>query len=522
MRVGEEAGLCVFCHTPHNARPTRALWNMELPAVTYKLYQSSTLEAKLNQPTGFSRLCLSCHDGTLALGMLRVRPKGSRFSLGALSGRTSLGTDLSDDHPVSFVYDSALAVRRGQLADPSALPSALRLDETGQLQCSTCHDAHEDRNPKFLRMDDRSGALCTACHRLRNWTSSSHATSTATWTGSGTSPWPPGAPSTVRENACGSCHRSHAAGRPQRLLAQSDEVANCTVCHGGTVASRNVEGELVKPFRHPQQASQWVHDPKEDPALMSRHVTCVDCHNPHAATSATASPPTASGRIRGIQGVSMSGGRVQEAGLEYEVCLKCHGLQEPTALGILRQDTTRNIRLKINTANPSYHPVAAPGKHHSITGLEPTYTPSSLVSCTDCHNNDEWTPTGLRPCGSHGSRYEPILEREYRAEDPSSESFASYALCYKCHNRTSLLFGTGLFPHRLHVVDQRASCAVCHDAHGARRNPRLINFMLRAKAGNTVVTASNGGLLEFTARPAPGRGSCFLRCHGADHNPKNY
>src|SRR5208337_4703401 len=64
-RLHEEraAGVCVFCHTPHDARPTQGLWNRELPAVTYKLYESSTLEAQLKQPTGTSRLCLSCHDG---------------------------------------------------------------------------------------------------------------------------------------------------------------------------------------------------------------------------------------------------------------------------------------------------------------------------------------------------------------------------------------------------------------------------------------------------------------------------
>ncbi len=69
--VGE---VCVFCHTPHSAATTQALWNRDLPPVTYTLYTSSTLEATLKQPTGASRLCLSCHDGTTALGALRVPP----------------------------------------------------------------------------------------------------------------------------------------------------------------------------------------------------------------------------------------------------------------------------------------------------------------------------------------------------------------------------------------------------------------------------------------------------------------
>ena len=523
VRVGEAAGLCVFCHTPHNANPTRALWNRELPGTTYTLYQSSTLEAAINQPTGTSRLCLSCHDGILALGNLRVPPKGSHFTLGPLTGKAALGTDLSDDHPISFVYDSALALRRGQLADPLTLPQAIRLDDTKQLQCTTCHNPHEDRHPKFLRMDNRFGALCTTCHRKRNWSDSTHATSSATWNGTGSSPWPAGSFPTVAENACLSCHRPHNAGHPQRLLARSEEPATCTVCHNGSVASKKIEAEFSKPFHHPIENSQWTHDPKEDPALMPRHVACADCHNPHAVTSATAQAPNASGRQRDVRGVTIGGVVIEAVNFEYEVCLKCHGMKEPTTPGRIRVDNTRNIRLKIDPSNPSYHPVAAPGKNTTIVGLAPGYTSSSMILCTDCHNNNEWTPAGPSPRGPHGSLYEPILEREFQTGDPASESSSSYALCYKCHNRSSLLGGSGRFPHDKHVVDKNASCAVCHDVHGSRQNIRLINFTLRTKVGNTVVSPNSSGRLEFAPDLArPGRGSCYLRCHGEEHNPHSY
>src|SRR5882672_9839987 len=84
VRTAEAAGTCVFCHTPHNANPTRWLWNRDLPAVTYQLYASSTLQAQLDQPTGSTRLCLSCHDGLLAVGNLRVAPKGAPLAIGPL------------------------------------------------------------------------------------------------------------------------------------------------------------------------------------------------------------------------------------------------------------------------------------------------------------------------------------------------------------------------------------------------------------------------------------------------------
>jgi hypothetical protein len=67
--MAEDGGdLCVFCHTPHSAEGQRGLWNRALRPMTYKLYESSTSEARLQQPTGSSRLCLSCHDGMIAVG----------------------------------------------------------------------------------------------------------------------------------------------------------------------------------------------------------------------------------------------------------------------------------------------------------------------------------------------------------------------------------------------------------------------------------------------------------------------
>ncbi len=518
--VGE---LCIFCHTPHSASATRALWNRDLPATTYNLYTSSTLEATLKQPTGSSRLCLSCHDGTTALGNLRVPPASGPVTLGALTGRAALGTDLSDDHPVSFVYDAALALKQGQIADPSTLSKNTPLDSSQQMQCTSCHEPHDNRYRKFLRMDDRAGGLCTTCHKQRNWTSATHATSLATWNGTGTNPWPNSPYSIVRDNGCENCHRPHAAPAPPRLLSSAQERAVCLVCHSGTVTSKNLDPEFLKSSNHPITSTDWTHQPREDPNTMSRHVACEDCHNPHQATSSTASPPAAPGRLKGVRGVNISGGTVTEAFYEYEICFKCHGIRDQTTPGILRQDNIRNIRLKINPSNPSYHPVASTGRNATVGGFEPGYSTGSIIYCTDCHNNDEWTSTGNKPRGPHGSRYQPILEREYQANDPSTESFQYYALCYKCHNRSFLIDDQArTFLHKKHVVDKQAPCAVCHDAHGSRGNSHLINFMLRDRTGKTVVSPSQSQKrLEYVSL-GPGRGQCYLLCHGKNHEPESY
>jgi predicted CXXCH cytochrome family protein len=516
-------GLCVFCHTPHNAKPSRALWNRDLPPTNYQLYTSSTLQAVVNQPTGSSRLCLSCHDGLLALGALRRPPPGEKLKLGRMTGPKVLGTDLSDDHPVSFVYDSALAVKRGNLVDPASLPAPLKLDASKQMQCTTCHNAHEHRRKKFLRMDNFNGALCLSCHRPPQWSRSTHATSSANWNFTGANPWPADAPNSVAANACRSCHRNHSAGHGPRLLAWPDEPDNCNVCHGATVASKNLAQEFsngAKYSRHPIESVPWTHDPRENPVSMPRHVACADCHNPHAADASPAVPPLVSGPLKGVSGVSANGSFVAEAAYEYQICIKCHGFGEPNTVGIARLESTRIVRVKIDPNNSSYHPVAAEGKNRTIRGLLPGYTSSSLIDCTACHNNNDWTPTGTAPKGPHASRYAPILERNYVSVDPTPESVSNYDLCYKCHDRGILLNDTG-FPHRKHVVEQQAPCAACHDAHGVRQYAHLINFMLRDSSGKTVVSPTRSGRLDYVSS-GPGAGSCNLTCHGREHAPLSY
>src|SRR5581483_9911945 len=152
----------------------------------------STTKATIGQPTGSSALCLSCHDGTIALGLVHNRPTEIQMENGVtkLTGHANLGTDLSDDHPISFTYDTSLVTANGQLKDPSSLTGKVKLDHNKQLQCTSCHDPHDDQFGKFLVQNNYGSALCTSCHDITSWSQSSHNTSTALWNGLGTNPWP--------------------------------------------------------------------------------------------------------------------------------------------------------------------------------------------------------------------------------------------------------------------------------------------------------------------------------------------
>lgn len=509
----EGTDTCSFCHTNHVAQGARPAWDQSRTPVVYKLYESSTLLSALRQPTGASRLCLACHDGTTAPTM------ASRGSLNRLRRAPSLGTDLSDDHPISLVYDQSLAARHGQLADPATLPSNVRLDGARQLQCTTCHDAHDERNKSFLRLDNHGGALCTVCHRPRGWESSSHAGSTAS------GPRVAGGAASG-EGGCASCHQPHNAPRPVALLRGPQERDVCLSCHGASAGAKSIEQDLAKPSAHAVPRVASPHKAREDPAAMPLHVTCADCHNAHQAGRAPATAPAVRGALKGVSGADLSGNPVAEAVNEYEVCLKCHGVHDELGVAPVRQDDLRNVRLEIAPANASYHPVASPVRRGTSRSLKLGLTAASLVYCTDCHGSDEASGTGARARGPHGSRYAPILELPYEMAYPTLEAPVSYALCYKCHERDSLLRDSGSFPHRKHVVDGKAPCAVCHDAHGSRSNPGLINFMARDRSGKEIVSPSAKlGRMEFRSL-GPQRGQCTLTCHNGSqqtiHDERSY
>jgi len=521
-----EEEICIFCHTPHNARrDIPYLWNRSDTTINYLPYQSSTLYAAVGQPTGASKLCLSCHDGTIALGALLTLPQEVPFAGGLRfipEGPAKIGSDISDDHPVSLVYDSSLVARNGELVDPLSLPPAVKLDKNRELQCTACHDPHNDDYGKFLVLSNQSSGLCIACHERDGWLMSSHSTSNKPWSGQGRNPWPHTAYPTVSQNGCESCHMPHTAGEHERLLNYALEEDNCLVCHNGNVAAKNIENELVKQHRHPVQNYAGLHDAAENFASggVQKHVECVDCHNPHQSNANPSSgAPRVSGATAGVKGIDASGQQIRQAQNLYEICYKCHGdANVISTLPLTRQIAQLNTRMEFNPANPSFHPVETQGVNANVPSLLPPYTTASVISCADCHNNDSLTG----PRGPHGSNNEYLLEKKYSIADNTAESPQVYEICYKCHGRTTILGNQSFKKHNDHIVVQKAPCSACHDAHGVSytqgnptNNAHLINFDL------TIIQPDSLGRLYYE-KTGVFSGRCFLTCHGIRHEPRTY
>lgn len=170
----EQQQICIFCHTPHNADTQVAdapLWNHDTTQKNYQIYNSPTMDATTNQPAASSRLCLSCHDGTIAVDSF-----GGRQGVIFLGGDLAVGADeLTNDHPVSFTYDDALALADGELLLPSSSPSGLGSTIADdmlfdyQMECSSCHDVHngpaaESVDVALLLVTQTRSQLCLTCH----------------------------------------------------------------------------------------------------------------------------------------------------------------------------------------------------------------------------------------------------------------------------------------------------------------------------------------------------------------------
>ncbi len=468
--TGQGSAACLYCHAPHSGIGGQTpLWAQTLSSQTYTLYTSSTAQNVPTQPTlgGPTSLCLSCHDGTVAVGQLV--PYGAISMSGSMYSSDLFGTDLKASHPVSLVTpikDSPTLVASLAATQTTADPLHKVKLIDGTVECTSCHEPHNQyidlKSPKFLVRDGSNGQLCLACHEtnartvngksnpLAQWSNSIHAVSGNTLTAQSNL----GGYSTVAQTACLSCHQPHNARSAGGLLrgptpAPSNIDAasqSCITCHGGgsnlqqTVP--NVYAEFAKTAGHPLPTASNLHDANE-PALLvnNRHATCADCHNSHSSLQVVSFLPAPAIRPSqtGITGISASDGTtvVAPAANQYENCLRCHGSSPgKQTLPIYGYAPVRavsaadplNVIPQMTATATSSHPVLhaassawpQPSLLNNILNLDGTQNTSrtlgtsATVFCTDCHNSDDNREFGgAAPNGPHGSQYGHILERRY-------------------------------------------------------------------------------------------------------------
>jgi cytochrome c553 len=203
--------VCVFCHTPHNS--TKAtdssdypLWNHD-GTQTLTAYQPYVWATELNKGDngvtadftiignqaiiGPSRLCLTCHDGNIAVdqhngNLAGVNALGNTAQAGSnfISDRAKLGTDLTDDHPIGFDYNAIQAYRELHSAggaDAQGNKEIVASTETFAIGVSETADTFANQGVYNIVTRQPAGAraikdvlyqgkymTCATCHEVHN------------------------------------------------------------------------------------------------------------------------------------------------------------------------------------------------------------------------------------------------------------------------------------------------------------------------------------------------------------------
>ncbi len=155
--------ICVFCHTPHGGNTQAQLWNKTASLETYVTYTSDVMAGLLyyaaDDPKTHANtsICLSCHDGTIALGSLVNLPnkvESGEITMEGTAGTNLMpqaaagyiGRDLNDDHPVAIRYDA------GKDPELQTGPQIKLYSKAGSdyVECTSCHNPHDNQWGNFL------------------------------------------------------------------------------------------------------------------------------------------------------------------------------------------------------------------------------------------------------------------------------------------------------------------------------------------------------------------------------------
>jgi predicted CXXCH cytochrome family protein len=176
VKSATQTNTCVFCHMVHNSQPAafRPLWSHTM-TVQNLTWSPTTTVRGTTLPTSIistalagSRGCMSCHDGTVALGDLFTGTggtvSGTNVTAGKLTGGNSLlsPTTMQKNHPLGVQKPAAITGFTAFKTVPST--SAVNYDSQGFVQCDSCHNPHDNTFSPFLKINPTAGAICLTCH----------------------------------------------------------------------------------------------------------------------------------------------------------------------------------------------------------------------------------------------------------------------------------------------------------------------------------------------------------------------
>jgi hypothetical protein len=478
--------VCVFCHTPHGAsqegvKIRAPIWNRNLSPAHYQMYDqvwSKSFEAKPNdpgRPTGYSRLCLSCHDGTIALGSLINKPGSGGFdpegrhpiemeyptgqapagppgSIPVGEGATkqatrALGRDLRNDHPISMRFDTELLSKDAEFVNPGppirrpftmSTPtpiSPLRratgnsVDVFDSVQCTSCHNPHQVDFPKFLR-----------ANRLQSMTfATTQAEKHPGLPGTGAPPQGGGA------IICLFCHdkpgwpynaadlNSHFGDRQSGQFDDSRLKPGATNLHNSETPAVAERACLICHDPHTRQGAVRILREGVDPVgNVAIEQTCFQCHQPQETSilqAPTRAPDIMTQFFKDREGNGGHGTSPTGSAMDLNLALG----HQPVFVDL----PSEGVQLGSDNRLPSFFggPFAEPVNNKILTENAPATPDTSHVECVDCHNMHRVTRRN-RFQGMPGVTIRSgIVASTLKSVDERREPFI-YEVCLRCHGNT--------------------------------------------------------------------------------------
>ncbi len=531
--------ICVFCHTPHKPKANVPLWNHFVTTQTFTFYSSNYLNTYLgfaqpgmaDLPGTRTELCLSCHDGMTALGNVYNLGGETISKPQTITGAANMGVNLADDHPVLYDVKPGAGPPGFPGTDPEIqLPlvgDAVKVyGATNRIECTSCHNAHNNQFGSFLVKSNANAAICTTCHLKSGYAASVHATSIVAYT-------PAGYPATtVGEWSCRNCHRSHGASAAQAYNLRGAEEATCFQCHGNPplTGARNIQALFLKTYKHPTVTVSAKHkDPEADGTnftyspINNRHAECQDCHDQHQSKTGTHIPPgnLISNVLLGQWGVEPVYGAaawVAPASYtrqvfanttgykEYQLCLKCHSSY---AFGTTPPVNITDQTIEMNPNNRGAHPVlrslslqtgSVVTKALAATQMSAPWAAgigTQTMYCTDCHGED----TAGEPQGPHGSNTQ-YMRQGTNKYWPKNAAAALYNLGTLDTTDAHL---AGLFCRNCHPLRTAAGNTWQNNVHQEHSDSAMVGVVVPCVACHVVVPhgSRRGRLIGYAAETAP-------------------
>ena len=483
-----------------------------------------------------------------------------------------------------YLYADSGAYKTGKHGDPSI--GVYHDSNLPRGNCNQCHIQHDSDGPyDFGLFSPSDNGFCqsSGCHEYEyqsppgdfywaypgnvpEWYNSAHGASTSLFPIGGrevklclqchnphsesdpTNGVFPSATRQLEENGCYSfngipgegCHGFNSANRPfgaddiytQMLKSTRHNVALATKVHSGDWSTSFPYG------REPRTANSGYFSDE------NWHVECVDCHNPHKATTQAriVGSNNIGGALLGIWGVEPTNGGpwitpssfvsvdfTSLSAKEYQLCFKCHSY---FAFGVTPPSGYTDNAREFNPANVSFHPIEDTIPANSYTSpssengfIETMETPwdnnmHDMMVCSDCHSSE----IAGEPKGPHGSSQPFLLI--------ASPSVSDNSLCLKCHKATvyapafdpgatetgsrfdSQTSGDEDASHYFHVTERGFGCRQCH---GARQNEPPASpeqsTPYPIEVGSLHGTNSLPGLMNGANINSYSPGSCTPTCH---------